>query len=239
MSEKQRLLREYLTEYSLLLSEEQIFLLNNFLLMVEDKNRRFNLTSITEWPEIVIKHVLDSLSIIKTNWWKHGQTVLDIGSGAGFPGVPLALLSPQREFFLLEANRKKATFLQEAIKELQLTNIRVLSDRAEVLAHNPGYRDFFDLVTARAVASLPALLELTLPFCRVQGIFVAYKGPKADGELRESFEAQRILGGEYLETYSYNLIREMGTRNLVFFRKTAPTSDKYPRRPGIPVKRPL
>ena len=210
-----------------------------FLLRLAEANQKTNLTSIVAWDEMVIKHLLDSLVLLKTPWWREKGSLLDVGSGAGFPGLPLALLFPEKPVFLVEANTKKVRFLESIKKEQGLTSLNILSGRAETLARQPSYRETFSLVIARAVARLPALLELTLPFCRVGGFFIAYKGPRAREELAEAQKAGQILGASFVSSYLYQLPRDKGERILLVFKKISVTPEKYPRRPGIPEKRPL
>lgn len=244
MNSNYELLQKTLTEFGLAFSTEKVQRLYKYLNRLLQVNSEINLTALTRWEDVVSKHLLDSLALLKTSWWKRiharGQEpLLDVGSGAGFPGLLLALLFPEKNVFLLEANKKKARFLQAIKEEEQLSFLTILPERAEVLGKQASYREKFLLVMARAVAYLPELLELTLPFCRCGGFFVAYKGPKARQELTEAATACRILGGKLQADFSYDLPWEKGERNLLLFSKVSATPSGYPRRPGIPKKRPL
>lgn len=232
-------LKKCILDFSLSLHEEKLYKLYLFLLRLAEANKRTNLTSIVAWDEMVIKHLLDSLVLFKTPWWQETGSLLDVGSGAGFPGLPLALLFPEKPIYLLEANKKKIRFLESIKKEQGLASLRILADRAETIAHDPSYREKFSLVVARAVARLPTLLEITLPFCRLGDFFIAYKGPRAREELAEAEKAGQILGANFVSSYSYQLPCDKGERVLLVFKKVSATPDKYPRRPGIPEKRPL
>jgi len=204
-------------------------------------NERANLTAITDYQEVQIKHFLDSLSCLLVlaglpiERWRG----LDIGAGAGFPGLPLKIARPQMELALLEAKKKRVRFLQHLVERLELPGAPVIRGRAEELGRQPGHREGYDLVLARAVATLPVLLEYALPLCRIGGIFLAQKGPDIKEELETSQVALRVLGGQMREVRGLELPQSMGRRNLVVVEKVAPTPEKYPRRPGVPAKRPL
>jgi len=204
-------------------------------------NERANLTAITDYQEVQIKHFLDSLSCLLVleglpiECWRG----LDIGAGAGFPGLPLKIARPQMELALLEAKKKRARFLQHLVERLELPGIAIIRGRAEELGHRQGHREGYDLVLARAVATLPVLLEYALPLCRIGGIFLAQKGPDIKDELETSQVGLRVLGGQMREVRGLELPFSMGRRNLVVVEKVAPTPEKYPRRPGVPAKRPL
>ncbi len=204
-------------------------------------NERANLTAITDYQEVQIKHFLDSLSCLLVlagspiDRWRH----LDIGAGAGFPGLPLKIARPQMELALLEAKKKRVQFLEHLVEKLRLPGVAVIRGRAEELGQKQGHREGYDLVLARAVATLPVLLEYALPLCRIGGIFLAQKGPDIGEELETSQVALKVLGGQMREVKGLELPHAMGRRNLVVVEKMAPTPEKYPRRPGVPAKRPL
>jgi len=204
-------------------------------------NERANLTAITDYQEVQIKHFLDSLSclLVLAGLPMDGWRGLDIGAGAGFPGLPLKIARPQMELTLLEAKKKRVRFLQHLVERLKLPGVAVIRGRAEELGRQPGHREGYDLVLARAVATLPVLLEYALPLCQIGGIFLAQKGPDIKEELETSKVALRVLGGQMREVRGLELPHSMGRRNLVVVEKVAPTPEKYPRRPGMPAKRPL
>jgi len=204
-------------------------------------NQKTNLTRITSYEDVQIKHFLDSLTValalprpIMT-----GRNLLDIGSGAGFPGLPLKILFPEIHLVLLEATSKKAAFLEHITSALNLSETAVLAMRAEEAAHLPPYRAHFDVVVSRAVAELPTLLELTLPFCRLNGCVIAMKKGDIQAELEQSTRALGLLGGRISEVKEVSLPGIADKRFLVVTTKTAPTPAAYPRRPGMPAKKPL
>lgn len=208
--------------------------------LVRQVGRTHNLTAITEPAEMAVKHGVDSGALGIWQSPAPGARLLDVGSGAGFPGVVLALLYPDTEVVLLEATQKKARFLMQAIAELRLAGrCSVHWGRAEDLAHDPAWRAGFDLVCARAVAPLCVLAELCLPFVRVGGHFVAWKGAAVDAEIAAAQRALRVLGAGKVQRLSYDLGPAAGQRCLVVVAKERPSDRKYPRRAGTPQKQPL
>ena len=197
------------------------------------------LTSLTDPAEVAIKHVLDSLTCLLVRNIAPAETVADIGSGGGFPGLVLAVTRPQARYTLIESNHKRAAFLERAIAALHLENTTVLTDRAEAAGRHPNHRDAYHLVLSRAIAPLPVALEYALPLARVGGHCLAMKGPQAPHEIEKSDRALSELHGRIAETKDLSLPHSMGSRTLVLIEKTAPTPDRYPRRPGLPAKRPL
>lgn len=210
-----------------------------FFDLVREAARRFNLTGITEAEEAAVKHFLDSLAVLR--WVQLGvdESLLDVGTGAGFPGVPLAIAVPECRVFLLDAARKKCFFLERAVREVGLANVTVVCGRAEELGRKLEYREKFDWVVARAVARLGELVEYTLPFVRVGGWFVAYKGVEGREEIEEAGQAVVLLGGRVEGVEEYLLPWGWGARELVFIRKVASTGEEFPRRPGLARRRPL
>ena len=207
-----------------------------------DWNKRVNLTAITDYEEAQVKHFLDSLTV--TLVWPQamsnvGFSLIDVGTGAGMPGIPLKIVFPNIKLVLLEATAKKTAFLQHVVQKLGLDGVEILVGRAEEIAHLAGYREKFNLVLSRAVASLPTLVELALPFCAVGGSFVAQKKGDISEEISRANKAIDILGGSLREVKRVDLAEFADERYLVIIDKVSPTPQKYPRRPGIPAKRPL
>lgn len=201
-------------------------------------SRKTNLTRILEPRQVLVKHFIDSLAVLSWNPVLTGP-LLDVGSGAGLPGIPLKIARPDLEVQLLDSAQKRVDYLREVISLLGLPGLEVLHGRAEQLARKDSYRDSFPIVVSRALARLPVLLELCLPFVRPGGRFVAYKGPEAGQELSTAGRALEELGASFGEMFSYRLPEEHGERCLLIFHKLAKTADKYPRKPGFPEKRPL
>jgi 16S rRNA (guanine527-N7)-methyltransferase len=206
-------------------------------------NTRINLTAITDYHAVQIKHFLDSLTIALAlsakEVTKPDFSIVDVGTGAGFPGLPLKMLFPQPRLVLLESTAKKIAFLQHIIRRLELENVEVVNSRAEEAARLPLYREQFALVLSRAVALLPTLVELTLPFCRVSGRCVVQKKGEVEQEVSRAKVAISALGGELNETRRIELEEFSDARYLVVIDKIRPTPDKYPRRAGLPKRRPI
>ena len=207
-----------------------------------DWNRRVNLTAVTGWEDVQARHFLDSLALIavlpsapSTSSWR----VLDVGSGAGFPGVPLKIVFPELHVAVLDATAKKTAFLSHLADRLGLHGLQVLTGRAETLAHDPTLRESFDVVVSRAVARLRVLAELTLGFCRLGGSAVLHKSEGVENEVRQAETAIRVMGGRLREVRAVEKggIGRCGV--LVLLGKADLTPDGYPRRPGLPAKRPL
>jgi 16S rRNA (guanine527-N7)-methyltransferase len=208
-------------------------------------NERFNLTAITEYEQAQVRHFLDSLScLVAIRQSLHADAArplrgIDIGSGAGFPGIPIKIYCPQMRVVLVEATAKKVGFLQHVIAHLALQEIEAIHRRAEDLAQEPPHREQYDLVFARAVAEMAVLAEYTLPFCRMGGLVIAQKGARALEEARAAEHAITLLGGQVQRVIPLELMGLAEPRHLVVIAKTARTPSKYPRRPGMPAKRPL
>ncbi len=207
-------------------------------------NRAFNLTAITDYEQVQIRHFLDSMSCLlaeesRRALGRPAARVIDVGTGAGFPGIPLKLVCRSAHLTLLEATRKKVTFLEHIISTLGLRSVTAIHARAEELAHEPAHRQRYDLALARAVAELPVVVEYTLPFCKIGGWVVAQKGEAGAAEAWSAERAIRLLGGELRRVVPVELPGLPEDRSLVVIEKVSPTPDRYPRRPGIPGKRPL
>ena len=223
------------------LGEQKDALFRRYYRELVEWNRAVNLTAITTPDEVASKHFLDSLSVARVipDETLAGGSLLDVGSGAGFPGLPLKIAWPGLHVTLLESVGKKAAFLRHVVDTLGLDGVEVENGRAESLAHDERLREGFDVVAARAVAHMAALAELTLPFCKTGGIVVAQKKAGIDEELREAARAIKSLGGALERIEVVDDVEPDDPRWLVVLRKTGSSPDRYPRRPGIPVKRPL
>ncbi len=204
-------------------------------------NRRANLTAITQEPDVESKHFLDSLTLclaVPPAALSH-SSIIDIGAGAGFPGLPIKLAFPEVKLTLADSVAKKTRFLEHLVTTLALTGVLVLTARAEELARQPELRESFDIALARGVAKLPTLLEYTLPFCKTGGQVVAWKHGGIEEELAAAQAAAPLLGGQISGVHAVNLPTLTDDRILVVAAKLEPTPPQYPRRPGIPAKRPL
>lgn len=221
-------------EYSLTDSQLQQFSLYADLLI--DWNQKINLTSIIEPKEIIIKHFLDSLTLVP---WIKGDKVADIGTGAGFPGIPLKIVYPEKNFFLVDSLAKRLDFLNDVIQKLDLNNVETVHFRAEDFGKKTHYRSSFDTVVSRAVAKLPVLLEYAIPLLKVGGVFLAAKGSQGDEEVAESHNALSLLGAEIKDIYKLNLGEGAEHRTIIIIEKIKLTPSIYPRKAGTPAKKPL
>lgn len=199
-----------------------------------EKNQFINLTSIIEPREFIIKHFIDSLVVSS---YLEGNRIIDIGTGAGFPGVPLAINSSDKSFVLVDSVNKKLDVIRGTIKELNINNLEVIHSRAEELANNVEYREKFDVAVSRAVANLTTLVEYMLPFVKVGGICICMKGPNYEKEVDEARKAISILSGEIEKVLNIDI--EGNERNIIFIRKNNSTPTKYPRGQGKPLKEPI
>lgn len=226
-------MKKYFLEYGIELSDKQIESFEKYYDLLVFYNSKFNLTAITEREEVIKKHFIDSVLGVDN---LVGNKLIDIGSGGGFPAIPIKIMKNDLSVTLLEATGKKCEFLKTVIKELNLENIEVINNRAEILAKDPLYRESFDLCSARAVARLNTLLEYCMPFVKVGGKFVSYKGDSTD-EVLEAQNAVKILGGKLIEVKNYLL--DGAKRSLIVIKKEKPTDRKYPRGNGKERKSPL
>jgi 16S rRNA (guanine527-N7)-methyltransferase len=204
-------------------------------------NRWVNLTTIISYEEVQTKHFLDSLTITLAIKPPPGTrlSLIDVGTGAGLPGIPLKILLPDIKLVLLEATAKKATFLHHVKHQLGLDNTEIVVGRAETVAHEAQYRENFEVSVSRAVAQLNSLVELTLPFCTIGGSFIAQKKGTIDREIGQATRAIEILGGNLREVKRVELEELTNDRYLLVIDKLSPTPQPYPRHPGMPAKRPI
>lgn len=219
------------------LSEAVLEKFYGYMQILLEWNEKMNLTAITDEKEIIVKHFIDSLTVQKYIIEK--QTVMDIGTGAGFPGIPLKLLYEENQFILIDSLNKRIQFLEEIKKELNLRNLELIHARAEELAKNKAYRENVDVVISRAVANLRVLVEYMLPFVKANGICICMKGPNINEEIEESKNAIKILGGELIKIDKFLLPETNIERNIIIIKKIRNTPIKYPRKAGTPVKQPL
>ena len=239
MDNKRDILTDLFSEAGISLSEKQVDLFLCYAALLEEWNQKMNLTAITAFEEVVQKHFIDSVYPFVLSEVNPAQTLLDMGSGAGFPGIPLKILFPELKITLADALNKRITFLKEVVSRLELPNIEVIHTRAEDLGKNSQFRDQFDIVTARAVAPLNILAEYCLPFVRIGGVFLAYKSEKVEEELKTAQNALKTLGAEEEKPYYYNLPGTETGRSLLVYRKTGITPLSYPRKAGTITKKPL
>lgn len=234
-----QILEQKLGELGIKQDQNQLERFHKFYQLLIEWNKVMNLTGITEYEDVVEKHFVDSLSIIKAIDLSRIHTVIDVGTGAGFPGIPLKIAFPHLRVVLLDSLNKRIKFLDEVISQLGLTEIRTIHGRAEEYARKEEYREQFDLCVSRAVANLSTLSEYCLPYIQVGGIFVPYKSGEIDDEVEQSKKAVRILGGNIKEVMKFELPGTDIHRSFVLIYKEQHTQKKYPRKAGIPAKEPL
>ncbi len=232
------MLREILSE-NLRLTENQLAQFENFYRAVIEWNAKINLTAITDETEFAVKHVIDSLTVWDENRFAGVKKVVDVGTGAGFPGVPLKIFKPEIEIVLLDSLGKRVDFLKSVVGDLKLSGVECIHGRAEDLAHDKNFRERFDLATARAVARLNVLAEYCLPFVKVGGIFAAMKGKIFNEEIVEARAAMKILGGGEIQSVEKNLPNLPDERAIIYVDKKKSTPKNFPRKAGMPAKNPL
>ncbi len=227
-------------QFGLSLSQAQLVTFERYLQELLAWNERVNLTSITEPAEIVTKHFLDSLSVyLALQDLPPTVSLIDVGSGAGFPGLPLKIALPQLRVTLLEATGKKTAFLQHLIHSLNLTGVSVVTARAEEAGQQPQQRQRYEVAAARAVATLPVLAEYLLPLVKVGGRVIVQKGQDPTAEIKQASPALQILGGKVEQVLPVTVPGLVAQRHLVVIHKIKITPSLYPRRPGLPAKKPL
>jgi 16S rRNA (guanine527-N7)-methyltransferase len=230
---------ELLLAKGITLSEHQLKQFSIYYEQLITWNEKMNLTGITEREQVYIKHFYDSVSLSFYVPMHEIQTLADIGSGAGFPSIPLKIVYPHLQITIVDSLNKRIMFLENIVKELNFVNVSCVHGRAEDLARIIKYRDQFDLVTARAVAKLNALNELCLPFVKKSGLFIAMKGSDPTDELNEAKFSLKELKAELSKIHSFELPIEKSKRHIVIIKKYSLTPSKYPRKAGIPLKDPL
>lgn len=230
---------ETLEKYGIKVNKKQEEQLKGYMLSILEYNKSINLTAIREEEEFVLKHYVDSLTPLmdedlKKEILEKAKKVLDLGTGGGFPGVPFAIMLPQKEFTLLDSLNKRLKIIDELCLKYEISNVRTLHGRAEDIGRMEGERESYDICVSRAVSHMSVLAEYALPFVKTGGLIIAYKGWDIDTELKESKEAIKLLGGEIEK-----IIETPTEEKLVVLRKIKNTPGKYPRKAGEPKKNPL
>lgn len=226
-------------EYGLNLTEDQISAFNKYYELLYEWNKKINLTAITEPKDVAIKHMVDSLSCFKADLFKENTSLIDVGTGAGFPGLPLKIFYPSLKLTLLDSLNKRVKFLQLVVDELGLKDVEVIHARSEEAARNKKYREKFDLATARAVARLPIICEYCLPFVKDGGTFIALKGRQYEEEATQAQKAIKVLGGEITDIMPVKLPEIDDKRAVIYIKKVKSTPKTYPRKAGTPERNPI
>lgn len=226
------------------ISDDQINCFERYYELLIEKNKVMNLTAITDKEDVIVKHFIDSIALIPYLLDKgininNKLKIIDIGTGAGFPGLPLKIMMPDVKFTLLDSLNKRVSFLNEVIDELKLKDIEALHGRAEDYASDNKYREKYDICVSRAVANLSTLSEYCIPFVKEDGFFISYKAGESEEEINNSKNAIKILGGKINKVEEFVLPGTDASRVFVFIRKQELTDKKYPRKAGVPAKKPL
>lgn len=233
------ILEEGCRELGITLDEIQKKQFTDFYEYLVEKNKVMNLTGITEFQEVLVKHFLDSLACVKAVDMSRIKRIMDIGTGAGFPGVPLKIAFPHLEACLLDSLKKRVNFLEETFQMLKLENITAIHGRAEEYAKNKQYRGTYDLCVSRAVSNLATLSEYCLPYVKTGGYFISYKSGTVQEEVEQAQKAVKILGGKIQDVVYFQLPDSEIQRSLVVIEKIKATPGRYPRKAGTPLKEPL
>lgn len=237
--DQKKFLKESIEVFPVKLTDSMVRQFLDYYEILIEWNQVMNLTAIVDYQEVVKKHFVDSISLVNVMDLNHGQKVIDIGTGAGFPGIPLKILFPELEVTLLDSLNKRIRFLNEVIDRLNLSGIETIHGRAEDYARRKEYREQFDLCVSRAVANLSTLSEYCIPYVKRGGFFISYKSGDIDGELKASEKAVNILGGKLEDVLKFSLPGTDINRSFVKIKKIEMTKKKYPRKAGLPGKEPL
>lgn len=239
MEEKNNVLIQGCLELGIHLTDTQVNQFETYYELLVEWNKVMNLTGITEYDEVMQKHFVDSLSIVKAADLGQCKKVLDMGTGAGFPGIPIKIVYPHLEVVLLDSLNKRIKFLNEVIGKLGLSGITAIHGRAEDYAKQKEYREMFDLCVSRAVANLASLSEYCIPYTMLHGNFISYKSGSIEDELQNAKNAVFLLGGKMKDTVKFTLPGSDIERSLVVIEKVKKTPAKYPRKAGLPAKEPI
>lgn len=235
--EFKKVFMEYAKKINIDINEEQINKFYDYMNLLIEWNKKINLTAITDYNEIILKHFVDSLTINKCI--KENNYVVDIGTGAGFPGIPLKIIRDDIKIVLVDSLNKRINFLNEVIKKLNLKNIETVHARAEEFGRNKKYRQKFDVATSRAVANLSTLSEYMIPLVKINGRCICMKGKEIKEELKDSLNAIKVLGGKVENVEEFELADNDINRSIIYILKEKYTPNKYPRKAGTPSKDPI
>lgn len=233
------LLKKGLSDFNIDVDDKMVDDFSKYRDILIEWNQKMNLTGIEDEKEVFIKHFLDSVSATTKGYISKDASIIDVGTGAGFPGIPLKICYKELKVTLLDSLNKRINFLQEVCNSIGLDNVEFIHGRAEDFGKSEDYREQFDIATARAVAGLPVLMELCVPFVKVGGYFICLKGPNANLELEESKKAMEVLGVEFVEKIDIELPEVDLEHNILVFKKVTNTPEKYPRKAGKPSKSPI
>lgn len=234
-------MQEGLGELGITLSDHQMEQFYQYYEMLIEWNKVMNLTAITELDEVISKHFIDSLALVKAIDLSKNSAprLIDVGTGAGFPGIPLKIAFPELRVTLLDSLNKRISFLNEVIAKLDLKNVKTIHGRAEDFGHDSSYREQYDYCVSRAVANTATLSEYCVPFLKTGGFFIPYKSGKIDEELKQGEKAIKVMGGKLMKVIRFQLLGADAERTLIVIKKIEKTGKKYPRKAGMPSKSPI
>ena len=219
------------------ITDEQLKKFYIYMELLLEWNEKINLTAITEVEEVILKHFIDSMTVLK--YIEDGEDIIDVGTGAGFPGIPIAIMEQRKKLTLLDSLNKRINFLNEICNELKIHNVKTYHGRAEEFGHNKEHREKYDIAISRAVANMTTLVEYLIPFIKVGGICICMKGNDIEEELEQAKFAIKELGGRIEKVEKFNLPNSDMERNIIIIKKIKETPNKYPRKAGMPSKIPL
>lgn len=232
-------LTDALNQLNILYDEDIIEKYEQYMKGIIEWNEKVNLTSITNKDEFIIKHYIDSLMCVPCKEFQNAEKIIDVGTGGGFPGIPLALAAPDKEFVLMDSLNKRIKIINTLCSEIGIDNVTAIHARAEELARNKAHREAYDLCVSRAVANLSTLSEYCLPFIKTGGYFLSYKGPDSKQEIKDAKNAINILGGKIEREEKAELESFQLEHKILYIKKIKKTPAQYPRKSGIPSKKPL
>ena len=235
--EFEKIFLEELAKINLEIEKEEVKKFYEYMKMLIEWNKKINLTAINDEKEIIIKHFIDSLTISK--YIENAESMVDVGTGAGFPGIPIKIINKDLEVVMVDSLNKRINFLNEVIEKLELKNIKAIHARAEDLGKDKKYREKFDVVTSRAVANMTVLVEYLLPLTKKEGKCICMKGSEIEDELENAKYAIKLLGGKVDKVEKIEISDEQMGRNIILINKQENTPNQYPRKAGIPLKKPL
>ena len=235
--EFEKIFKQHLKNINIEVNKQQIEMFYKYMNMLLEWNEKINLTAITDYEEIILKHFVDSLTINK--YIEEGSYIVDVGTGAGFPGIPIKILRYDVTIVLVDSLNKRIQFLNEVIKELDLKNVKTMHARAEEFGNSKEYREKFDIATSRAVANLSTLSEYLIPLIKINGKCICMKGKEIEEELKQAENAIKVLGGKVEKNEKFELANNSEKRHIIIISKIKETPKKYPRKPGIPSKEPI
>lgn len=230
-------MKERANEINIVLSVEQLWKFYKYMELLIDWNEKINLTAITDPEEIILKHFIDSLTISK--YIEKNSKIVDVGTGAGFPGIPLSIVNSDFKITLVDSLNKRLIFLEEVIKQLELPNVELVHARAEEFGQNKKHRESFDIATSRAVANLSTLSEYLIPLVKLNGKCICMKASEAEAEIEQAKKAINVLGGAIQKVEEFNLPKSDIGRTIIIINKEKITPGRYPRKTGTPSKEPI